>query len=66
MHFSFLFCEMSVFLTDYAVKCFFMAESYKVKIKYDNREIKKVGQMGEPRRHKSTVQLTRVNQKKAS
>lgn len=41
-----------------------MAESYKVKIKYDNTEIKKVGQMGELRRHKTTVQLTRTNQKK--
>lgn len=41
-----------------------MAESYKVKIKYDNTEIKKVGQMGELRRHKTTVQLTRTNSQK--
>lgn len=42
-----------------------MAESYKVKIKYDNTKIKKVGQMGELRRHKTTVQLTRTNPKKS-
>lgn len=41
-----------------------MAESYKVKIKYDNTEIKKGGQMEDLGRHKNTVQLLSINKKK--
>lgn len=41
-----------------------MAESYKVKIKYDNTEIKKGGQKEDLGRHKNTGKLVRVSIKK--
>lgn len=38
-----------------------MAESYKVRIKYDTTEIKKGGQVKDLGRYQTTVQLVRVD-----